>query len=100
MEVNRLQKLAGINEIKISKPGTFNKISLDTFKEIIFGGWKDIVLELFDEEAQQDAIEEFQNQIMDIKDKYDFCEKSQQFFESYGFGEEQFINVIANTMIK
>lgn len=96
-EIERMQQLA---EIKVNKPGAFNKISLDTFKEIIFAGWNDIISELFDEGAQQDAVEDFQNKLMGINDKYNFCEKSQIFFESYGFGEDQFITIIANTMIR
>lgn len=96
-EVKRLQQLA---EIKVNIPINLPKMSLDMFKQIVFEGWKDIVNELFDENVQDDAIMNFENKVMNINNKYDFCEKAQSFLDSYGFGEDQLIITLINVLIK
>lgn len=100
MERERLQKLAGIEEIIIKSPNQFSKISLDAFKNMIFEGWKNSVIELFDEDKITESIESFKDKLMDINDKYDFCEKASEFLEEYGFGEDQFVTIIVNTLIR
>jgi hypothetical protein len=96
MEKKRLQQLAGINEIRINNPVS-SKISLDKFKKMIFEGWKNIINDL--EFEQPEALNDFNDKLMSINDKYEFCEKTQYFLEEYGFGEDQLIIIVANTLI-
>jgi hypothetical protein len=96
-EIKRLQQLA---EIKVNSPANLPKMSLDIFKKIVFEGWKNIVIELFDEDIQDNAITDFEDNVMNINNKYDFCEKAQSFFDEYGFGEDQLIVTLINVLVK
>jgi hypothetical protein len=97
MEKERLQQLAGINEIKINNPGS-SRIPLDKFKKMIFEGWKNIINDL-EFEQPEIALDDFNDKLMNINDKYEFCEKTQSFLDEYGFGEDQLIIIVANTLI-
>lgn len=97
-EIKKLQKLAGINEIKINKPGYFNKFTLDKFKSIIRDGYIEIIEGLAFEDPEM-MLRHLDEMVMGENNKYKFCLKLQQHLEREGFGEDQFQTIICNVMI-
>jgi hypothetical protein len=99
MEINRLKQLAGINEIKISKPGTFNKMSLELFKQIMRNGFEEMINDLHFQNIDE-AMSDFDNKLMGINEKFQFVSKLNSFLDDYGFGGEQLEMMICNNIIK
>lgn len=98
-EVQRLQQLAGLNEIKVNKPKLFNKISLDLFKQLMRDGFLDMITDL-EFESPNESIEDFDAKLMGINEKFQFCTKLSSFLDDYGFSDEQFEMMICNNIIK